>query len=185
MNFFTCGNCYLTDTSSFTDGIEESINKWIWISLSTDASEPTVEETGMLKHFPDCWIAPIVRISLWENLYFEIVMSTFQKSWWCKNFFNIKHKHVLSSIFECILECLFILLSFSFTIWNKSSTITKEYQHSSLISSIKWCYISDRIRCQEHHCEFTWIKYFVSLWFKESLDTWTVMFVSLRFSILR
>ena len=89
MLFLSSGQCYLTNASSLTDGIKESVNKGIWISLSTDARESTMKEACMFQHFPDCWIAPIIRISLWENFDFEIIMSTFQKSWRSEDFLDI------------------------------------------------------------------------------------------------
>ena len=112
------------------DGIEIPINQRIRVSLPTDASEPTVEESCVLQHLPHGRVTPIIWNRLWENLDFEVVMPSGKHSGRCEKFFYIQANKVLPSFLECVFEGLLVLLGFSLSVRNKAVTVSYENKHS-------------------------------------------------------
>ena len=100
------------------------------------------------------------------------------------NLINIKHDHILSCILEGIIECLFILTSLSDTICNEAISITEKDQDSTIVGSIKWCNICDRVGIHKDHRELRWIESILSSGFKESFRTWRFKCIEFTLSFI-
>lgn len=59
------------------DCVEESIHERVRVTLPGLADVADIMNTRMQKHFPNRWVAPEVRLSLWENLNSKIIVATF------------------------------------------------------------------------------------------------------------
>ena len=58
------------------DCVEESIHERVRITLPRLADVAHIMNSRMQKHFPNCWVAPEVRLSLRENLDSKIIVAT-------------------------------------------------------------------------------------------------------------
>ena len=185
MQLLTCNLSNLGRRSVLRNSVEISVNQRIWVSLSTDACEPTMEEPCMLKHLPNGWISPIIWYGLWENLNLKIIMSSLQESWWSKHLLHIEAHQILPSFFKSVIEGLLVLLSFSFSIGHQPISISNKNQNSSRVDSVERCDICYGIRCHENQSEMVWIENLVSFWLEISLSVGTMVLVSLRHRGLR
>ena len=167
------------------DGVEEAVNKWVRISLSTDACESAMEKACVLKHFPHGWIAPIVGDGLWEYFDLEVIMSSRKYPRTCKHFLNVQANQVLSSFLKCVIECLLIFLSLALSIWNQAISVTHKYQDSSRVYSVKGGNICYRVWGHENERELFCIENFISCRFKVSSCTRSMELVCCFLRFLR
>lgn len=131
MELFTSHLGELFGRSVLSHTVEIPVNETVGVSLTTNAGESTMEESGGFEHLPDCRVTPIVWDCLREDLDFEIVVSTGEHSWRSKGLVDIHANHILSRFFESVVECLLIFFCFTFAIRNNTISVADKDEDTS------------------------------------------------------
>lgn len=161
----------------WSDTVEVCIHHTVRLTLTTLACKSAVEEASIQKHVPEQWVTPIVRSVLRENLDSDIVVSTLQVGWCSPTLLQVEANKVCSQLFECLIESGLIVHRFALTKTDQSITISDKDQHSSVVDSIEWSNIGNRIRVDENECKLRWIENLVASRLEVAL--WASVFIAL------
>lgn len=159
--------------SVFGDAIEIAVDETVWVSLTTDASKSTVEESCGFQHLPDRGVAPIVWDSLREDLDSEVVVSAREHPWGGEGLVDIHADHILPGLFEGVVESLLILFRLTFAIRNDSISVAHEDEDTSCIGPVERGDIRYRIGVDEDEGELRRVEDFISAWLEVSVDVGT------------
>ena len=179
VELLTIDSCDLLGCSVRDNGVEEAVDERVGVALSTDTCEPTVEKAGVLEHLPHRRIAPIIGHLLRPDFDNKIVVSTIEHSGTRENLVNVDAHHVLTRLFECILERLLILRCLTLTIRNETISIANENEYTSLVGSVKRRDVGYGVGVHENQCELIGIKDFIKSTLKKSLDVRAVVLFKL------
>lgn len=156
--------------SVFGHAVEVTVDETVWVSLTTNASKSTVEESCGFEHLPDRRVAPIVWDCLREDLDFEVVVSASEHSWRGEGLVDVHADHVLSRLFESVVECLLVLFRFTLAIRNDSISVAHKDQDTSRIGPVEGGDIRYRIGVDEDESELRRVEDFISAWLEVSVD---------------
>ena len=118
------------------DCSEKRIYESIGVSLSAFAGVAAMVETRADQHFPDCWIAPVVKFGLRPDAYVKVVVSAIQVGWHGKVRVPLQTHHIFPQLLKGRIKSLLIIFALSFTVTNHATAVANVNQNTSVVDSV-------------------------------------------------
>lgn len=171
MNLLARDLCDLRGRLVLDDSVEEAVHQTVWIALARDADEAAVEETSVLQHLPDGWVAPIVRHLLRVDLYLEVVVAAGQDLRAREDVLDVEEQHVGPGVLERVVEGLLVLTCLALAVCDHTTAVADEDEHAAGVDTVEARHVRDAVRVDEDECELAWVKDLAMTRLEEALGT--------------
>ena len=171
MNLLAGDLCDLRGRLVLDDSVEEAVHQTVWITLARDADEAAVEESSVLKHLPDGWVAPIVWHLLRVDLNLEVVVAAGQDLRAREDVLDVEEEHVGAGVLERVVEGLLVLTSLALAVCDHTTAVADEDEHAAGVDTVEACHVRDAVRVDEDECELAWVKDLAMTRLEEALGT--------------